>query len=875
MGCLGGAPSLFDDDGLIFRNDLITSAVPQRAFGDPTPTFTRATTKTCKDFEGRTFTALAGEWVSQGARRVYNLLGAFLTNTDTLANPSATTNCTRSTPTDTPPPGVSAVCKLTEDNTNNTHLITRWMTTSGNRFWHSVYAKAAERSIIQLDDSGALGTANFNLSTGAVSVINGAGYIQSIGNGWYRCFVTGSGSSGLVDISIQTSMAAARQAAYQGDGASGVLLAGWSYNDNALGSDGGVPQEYVSMGVLAAPYHGACVDSVKYFATLNGFSISGTTVTEATGAPINSATSKFGVGLGGVGDQWSTPDSAAISITGSFDVDVCLAADDWTPAANTFVTGKDAQLKRNWSFGLQATTGKLMVEVYDSQPSANIGAVSSTAPVVSDRTKLWVRVKVTWALAGNIAYDFYTSQDGSTWDQLGSQQTTAATGFYMADYDTGLRVGGREFSGATQETAGRFYRARLYSGSRDAGGTLVSDWNPNDFSSGTTWTSATTGEVWTINGNARVFGGSGTSSIPAPWDAVNPFGYDAWMARTNICYPSVPNATDWPIYPAGSATVTNNSTVNVDGATTAALLKETATNSAHGMYGGGTAGIPLAPTNGSVYTVWWYAKAKERTKINVAVTNALRADGVYAEFNLATGAIITNATTIAACAPVANSAFITAGVNGWFKIGFSFTCNAALAAACYHAECLLDATGTFSYVGDNASGLYVGAGQIELGASAGPLITTTTAAATRNGDVENYPSAGNIKAGSGTIYLEYTPTNVATAALDIFRIQVSGGNFVIRNQAGTVRFIYVDKILDADTITAGATAKIAVTWNGANGSVCVNGGTVASTTSAAAIGTITSPIGIGEDNSGSGQPLGEIRRVKIYGTQKDIQEMTR
>ncbi len=30
------------------------------------------------------------------------------------------------------------------------------------------------------------------------------------------------------------------------------------------------PGEYVSVGVLSAPYHGAGVDGVKYFSTLNG-----------------------------------------------------------------------------------------------------------------------------------------------------------------------------------------------------------------------------------------------------------------------------------------------------------------------------------------------------------------------------------------------------------------------------------------------------------------------------------------------------------------------------------------------------------------------------------------------------------------------------
>jgi hypothetical protein len=50
------------------------------------------------------------------------------------------------------------------------------------------------------------------------------------------------------------------------------------------------PGEYVSYGVLAAPWHGAGNDGVKYFATTNGNSVTGTVVTEAPGTAIPPAT---------------------------------------------------------------------------------------------------------------------------------------------------------------------------------------------------------------------------------------------------------------------------------------------------------------------------------------------------------------------------------------------------------------------------------------------------------------------------------------------------------------------------------------------------------------------------------------------------------
>jgi hypothetical protein len=49
------------------------------------------------------------------------------------------------------------------------------------------------------------------------------------------------------------------------------------------------PAEYVSRGVLSTPYHGAGVDGVKYFTTLNGNTVASNVVTEATGAVISSS----------------------------------------------------------------------------------------------------------------------------------------------------------------------------------------------------------------------------------------------------------------------------------------------------------------------------------------------------------------------------------------------------------------------------------------------------------------------------------------------------------------------------------------------------------------------------------------------------------
>lgn len=60
--------------------------------------------------------------------------------------------------------------------------------------------------------------------------------------------------------------------------------------EDVTGQSNQNPSEYVSVGVLSAPYHGAGVDGCKYFDTQNGNTVASNVVTEATGASIAAAT---------------------------------------------------------------------------------------------------------------------------------------------------------------------------------------------------------------------------------------------------------------------------------------------------------------------------------------------------------------------------------------------------------------------------------------------------------------------------------------------------------------------------------------------------------------------------------------------------------
>jgi hypothetical protein len=65
--------------------------------------------------------------------------------------------------------------------------------------------------------------------------------------------------------------------------------------------------------------------------------------------------------------------------------------------------------------------------------------------------------------------------------------------------------------------AGKIFKAEIRNG---IDGTLAVDFDPTDWSSGSTWTSSETGEVWTKNGNAYVGGHTVSNESTITMDAV-------------------------------------------------------------------------------------------------------------------------------------------------------------------------------------------------------------------------------------------------------------------------------------------------------------------------------------------------------------------
>jgi hypothetical protein len=139
----------------------------------------------------------------------------------TVDNATVTANAT------TAPDGTSTADLLTENSSSGAHRFYRNITLAAASHSASIYAKPNGRSWIYVRMDTASGVqAWFNISTGQVGTVQSGltASIQSVGNGWYRCAVSGTAVAannflvGLANADNTTS--------YTGDGTSGAYLWG-------------------------------------------------------------------------------------------------------------------------------------------------------------------------------------------------------------------------------------------------------------------------------------------------------------------------------------------------------------------------------------------------------------------------------------------------------------------------------------------------------------------------------------------------------------------------------------------------------------------------------------------------------------------------
>jgi hypothetical protein len=136
------------------------------------------------------------------------------------------------------PDGTLTGDKLVEDTSNNTHILVQNVSvTSGTTYTFSCYAKAAERPRIQLR---AVYTSNiavvFDLIAGTSIAVSGspaASSITHVGNGWYRCTITGAADATQA-FPFQFRIDDGAGQSYTGDGYSGIYIWGAQLEEGAF-----------------------------------------------------------------------------------------------------------------------------------------------------------------------------------------------------------------------------------------------------------------------------------------------------------------------------------------------------------------------------------------------------------------------------------------------------------------------------------------------------------------------------------------------------------------------------------------------------------------------------------------------------------------
>ena len=197
------------------------------------------------------------------------------------------------------------------------------------------------------------------------------------------------------------------------------------------------------------------------------------------------------------GDYISTPSAAANQVTGDITIISQLAMNSWQPTSvQTIIAKDDVATQRSYALNVQPTG--LPRFNYSTTGSAIISVTSTAAYTFADSSMHYIAVERT-ASTGQVR--FYTSEDKVTWTLL---STVAGTAGNIFAGTAPVQFG--NLAATALSLAGKIYDSEIYTGLAISGtATLNVDFDPANYVMGTGWTSIDTGEVWTLNGNAKVY----------------------------------------------------------------------------------------------------------------------------------------------------------------------------------------------------------------------------------------------------------------------------------------------------------------------------------------------------------------------------------
>ena len=593
--------------------------------------------------------------------------------------------------------------------------------------------------------------------------------------------------------------------------------------ENVIGQVNQNPSEYTSKGLLSYPYQGAGVDGVQYFPYTNPNCAINGAITQIPTIPINSSNSKWAYNCTTAGDYFSTPSSTANRITGDLSLLAQVALDDWTPTTVQCLIVKDGVSAgtRSWAFNVQAS-GVLRLNV-SFNGTALFSYDSTVATGFTDRTVHYVGVQRE-SSTGIIR--FYTSEDGRTFTQLGADVAGTAGTLYDA---TTQPVQFGNLSGLNFALDGKIYDSHVYSGLKFTGtSTMVMDFDPSNWTTGTTFTGLETGEVWTLNGNAKIYQGL--------WDATGPSSLLIEESRTNLVTYSSGFDVGW--VKDGGISVTANQNIAPDGTQAMDLLSRVSgtLNSFAQLYN--LVSVGAGGNVGKNYTFSVWVQSQSGT-VNGSLTIS---DSVYAS----TTQIFTATTT---------------------PTRFTFT-----------SAIVWNALGTYIAAGINLASvntqIYIWGAQLEAGSFATSYIPTTSAEVTRTADQAsmtgtNFSSWYN--QAQGTLYVDAINDIVPDSDSAVRLIAV------ILDSAALTNALRLEKLSNlfrcmvtkagTNTLTSSVTskyAKLIQTYSVSENNAGINGVYYSETL----VGSPTNPtsLGIGSNGTLGNQYNGHIRKINYYAT---------
>jgi hypothetical protein len=340
--------------------------------------------------------------------------------------------------------------------------------------------------------------------------------------------------------------------------------------------------------------------------------------------------------LNGVaGNYASAPHSEALDITGDIDLRADVALKNWSSGSVQVFVGKYTGTGDQRSYRLFSNvTGGISIGWSTLGTSGTVITGNSTVAVgLAANSRKTIRATLNVSNGGGVyEVNFYTSDDGLTWTQLGTTVTGgAATSIFSSSATINV---GASFAGTSDFCDGNIYRAQIYNG---IDGTLAFDFDPSVAAklAGTVTERSANAATVTINSTgdtgARIAGArdlaqftSTKMSVYTAPTANGPgrFTYDG--ANDYSKSPAFALGQPVTVYFVGSqVTWTVDDTIYDGGTDAAMILRQGATTPALRIYAGSqtgeNAGLAVA-TNGIVSTVFNGAASSNRVNRGTAVT---------------------------------------------------------------------------------------------------------------------------------------------------------------------------------------------------------------------------------------------------------------